>query len=246
MKAGGETRRVAAVTGGSAGIGRAICEDLLEGGYEVVSLARRRCDIEHPKLHSIEVDLTDRAATAQAVLELAQAFAVTTVVHNAGVIRAALLADVKLADLDALVDLHLGCAVQLVQAALPAMRAQRFGRVVLLSSRAALGLATRTSYAATKAGMLGMARTWALELAPEGITVNVVAPGPIRTDMFHDVIEAGSERERALAASMPVRRLGEVDDVARAVRFFADPANGFVTGQVLYVCGGTSVGSLNL
>jgi len=240
------TSRVAAVTGGSAGIGRAICEDLLAQGYEVVSLARRRAEIDHPKLHSIEVDLADRAATAQAAQELAQRFEVTTVVHNAGVIRPALISDVKLDDLDALVDLHLGCAIQLVQAALPAMRAQRFGRVVLLSSRAALGLQTRTSYSATKAGMLGMARTWALELAPEGITVNVVAPGPIRTDMFYDVVEAGSERERALAASVPVRRLGESADVARAVRFFADPASSFVTGQVLYVCGGTSVGSLAL
>lgn len=240
------TSRVAAVTGGSAGIGRAICEDLLAQGYEVVSLARRRADIDHPKLHSIEVDLADRAATGQAAAELVRRFEVTTVVHNAGVIRPALIADVRLDDLDALVDLHLGCAIQLVQAALPAMRAQRFGRVVLLSSRAALGLQTRTSYSATKAGMLGMARTWALELAPEGITVNVVAPGPIRTDMFYDVVEAGSEKERALAASVPVRRLGESADVARAVRFFADPANSFVTGQVLYVCGGTSVGSLAL
>jgi len=238
--------KVAAVTGGSAGIGKAICEDLLAQGYEVVSLARRRSDIDHPKLHSIEVDLADREATAQAVADLVRRFEVTTVVHNAGVIRPALLADVKLDDLDALVDLHLGCAIQLVQAALPTMRAQRFGRVVLLSSRAALGLATRTSYSATKAGMVGMARTWALELASDGITVNVVAPGPIRTDMFYDVVEAGSEKERALAASVPVKRLGESADVARAVRFFADPASSFVTGQVLYVCGGTSVGSLAL
>ncbi len=238
--------KVAAVTGGSAGIGKAICEDLLAEGYEVVSLARRRCDIDHPKLHSIEVDLMDRAATAEAAAELARRFEVTTVVHNAGVIRPALLADVKLDDLDALVELHLGCAIQIVQAALPAMRAKRFGRVVLLSSRAAVGLQTRTNYSATKAGMLGMARTWALELAPEGITVNVVAPGPIRTDMFYDVVEAGSEKERALAASIPVKRLGESADVARAVRFFADPVNSFITGQVLYVCGGTSVGSLAL
>ena len=238
--------RVAAVTGGSAGIGKAICADLLAQGYEVVSLARRRCEIEHPNLYSIEVDLMDRAATAEAARDLVRRFEVTTVVHNAGVIRPALLAEVKLDDLDGLVDLHLGCAIQLVQAALPAMRAQRFGRIVLLSSRAALGLATRTNYSATKAGMLGMARTWALELAPDGITVNVVAPGPIRTDMFYDIVEAGSEKERALAASVPVRRLGESADVARAVRFFAEPANSFVTGQVLYVCGGTSVGSLAL
>ena len=237
---------VAVVTGGSAGIGKAICERLLAQDYEVVSLARRRSDIDHRRLHSIEVDLTDRDATAAAARDVARRFAITTVIHNAGVIRPALLADVKLDDLDALVDLHLGCAIQLVQAALPAMKERRFGRVVLLASRAALGLQTRTSYAATKAGMLGMARTWALELAPDGITVNVVAPGPIRTDMFYDVVEKGSEKERQLAASIPVRRLGLADDVARAVSFFADPDNGFVTGQVLYVCGGTSVGSLSL
>ena len=118
--------------------------------------------------------------------------------------------------------------------------------MVLLSSRAALGLATRTNYSATKAGMMGMARTWALELAPEGITVNVVAPGPIRTDMFYDVVDEGSEKEKVIAAGIPVKRLGESVDVARAVRFFAEPDNSFVTGQVLYVCGGTSVGSLTL
>lgn len=238
--------RVAAVTGGSAGIGLAICERLLADGYEVVSLARRACPIAHPKLLSIEVDLIDRAATVEAAAELARRFEVTTLVHNAGVIRPALVADVKLDDLDALVDLHLGCAIQLMQATLPAMRAARFGRVVLLSSRAAVGLATRTSYSATKAGMLGMARTWALELASDGITVNVVAPGPIRTDMFFEVVPAQSEKERTLAAAVPVKRLGEAADVARAVAFFTDPAAGFVTGQVLYVCGGTSVGSLTL
>ena len=237
---------IAVVTGGSAGIGRAICEDLLGRGYEVVSLARRRAEIEHAKLHSIEVDLSDRKATAEAVRELVRRFEVTTLVHNAGVIRPALLPDVQLEDLDALVELHLGCAIQLLQAALPAMRARRFGRVILLSSRAALGAQTRTSYSATKAGMLGMARTWALELAADGITVNVVAPGPIHTDMFYDVIPAGSERERALAASIPVRRVGEPGDVARAVAFFADADSSFITGQVLYVCGGASLGSLSL
>jgi NAD(P)-dependent dehydrogenase (short-subunit alcohol dehydrogenase family) len=127
------------------------------------------------------------------------------------------------------------------------MRAQAFGRIVLLSSRGALGLATRSAYSATKAGMIGMARTWALELAPAGITVNVVAPGPIRgTEMFHAVVPAESERERKLAEAIPVRRLGTPEDVARAVDFFVDPGNSFVTGQVLYVCGGASVGSVTI
>jgi NAD(P)-dependent dehydrogenase (short-subunit alcohol dehydrogenase family) len=241
-----QNHRVAAVTGGSAGIGKAICEALLAEGCEVVSLARRRSDIDHPRLHSLEVDLADRRATADAANELVRRFDVTTLIHNAGVIRPALLPEVQLDDLDALVELHLGCAIQLVQAALPAMRQRRFGRIVLLSSRAALGAQTRTSYSATKAGMVGMARTWALELAADGITVNVVAPGPIHTDMFYDVIPAGSEKEKRLADSIPVRRVGEPADVARAVSFFVHPDNGFVTGQVLYVCGGASLGSLSL
>ena len=238
--------RVAAVTGGNAGIGKAICEDLLGKGYEVVSLSLKKSQTVHPRLHSIEVDLTDRRATAEAATDLVRRFEVTTVVHNAGVIRPALLDQVRLEDLDALVALHLGSAIQIVQAALPQMRAQHFGRVVLLSSRAAVGAVTRTVYSATKAGMLGMMRTWSLELAAEGITVNSVAPGPIRTDMFYEVIPKGSARELALAASVPVKRLGEPADVARAVGFFVDPANSYVTGQVLYVCGGTSVGSLTL
>ena len=134
-----------------------------------------------------------------------------------------------------------------MQAFLPAMTAASFGRVVLISSRAASGLESRTAYSATKAGMLGMARTWALELAPQGITVNVVAPGPIEaTEMFHEVIPQGSERMQLLADSIPVRRLGLPDDISRAVTFFTDPEAGFITGQTLYVCGGTSVGSLSL
>lgn len=211
-----QANKVAAVTGGSAGIGLELCRQLLEQGYEVISLARRRGPLDHPQLHHIEVDLMDRAATGQALAEMTRQHAVTTLVHNAGVIRPALLPEVQLTDLDALVELHLGCAIQMLQAALPAMQARQFGRVVLLSSRGALGLATRTAYAATKSGMFGLARTWALELAPQGITVNVVAPGPIQTDMFHDVVPAGSERESRLAAAIPVGRIGRADDVARA------------------------------
>ena len=242
----GAVSQVAAVTGGSAGIGRVICEALLASGYDVVSLARRRGPLEHPRLHQLEVDLTDRQATAQAAQEL-QRRAVTTLVHNAGVIRPALLPEVQLDDLDALMALHLGSAIQLLQATLPAMRAARFGRVVLMGSRAALGAQTRTAYSATKAGIIGMGRTWALELAPHGITVNMVAPGPIQgTHMFHEIVPAGSERETALANAIPVKRLGKPEDVANAVLFFASAESSFVTGQVLYVCGGASVGTLTI
>jgi 3-oxoacyl-[acyl-carrier protein] reductase len=240
-------RPVAIITGGSAGIGEKICRRFLGAGYDVVSLARRKPQWSAPSLHAIEVDLIDARATEQAAAEIARKYPVRAVVHNAGAIRASLLPDVKQNDLHDLAQLHLGAAILLVQAVLPGMRERKFGRIVLISSRAALGLQTRTAYSATKAGMVGMARTWALELAPAGITVNVVAPGPIAdTEMFREVIPEGSERETALAKSIPVGRLGRGDDVARAVMFFADPDNSFVTGQVLYVCGGTSVASFSL
>jgi 3-oxoacyl-[acyl-carrier protein] reductase len=236
----------AIVTGGAAGIGRAVVQGLLNVGSEVVSLDLEPGDLRHPRLRHVTVDLSDTGATAEAAASIARGHAVTTVVHNAGVIRPALLPEVKLEDFDALVNLHLSAAILLTQACLPVMKAAGYGRVVLVSSRAVLGLPTRTSYSATKAGMLGMARTWALELAPLGVTVNVVAPGPIETANFHSIVPAGSPQVERIVQGIPVKRLGQPEDVARAVMFFAAPEAGFVTGQVLYVCGGTSVGSLAL
>jgi len=127
------------------------------------------------------------------------------------------------------------------------MQARGFGRIVLITSRAALGLQTRTSYSATKSGMMGMARTWALELGPSGITVNTVAPGPIQdTEMFEAVVPKGSDKVTTMAAGIPVQRLGRSVDVAHAVCFLAHEASGFITGQTLMVCGGASLGSLAL
>jgi NAD(P)-dependent dehydrogenase (short-subunit alcohol dehydrogenase family) len=238
------TGKVAIVTGGSAGIGRSICLHMLDAGWTVLSMSRRATEIDHPRLHSIEVDLGDVAATREAAATVCGRHPVNAIVHNAGAMRAALLPDVQVEDLEALTSLHLSAALVLVQAALPEMRRQRFGRIVLVSSRAALGLATRTAYASTKAGMFGMARTWALELGADGITANVVAPGPVVTDIFHEVIPREQASIDATAAKIPVKRVGLPDDVARAVMFFAAPENGFVTGQALYVCGGTSIGSI--
>jgi 3-oxoacyl-[acyl-carrier protein] reductase len=237
-------RNLAVVTGGASGIGAEICRHMLAAGYEVVSLDLRKPDEQHERLSAIEVDLLDGAATKAAANSVAQR-PVTHVVHNAGAIRANLLPEVTQEDLHALAQLHLGAALHLVQSVLPGMKSRGFGRIIMMSSRAALGAATRSAYSATKAGMIGLTRTWALELAPFGITVNAVAPGPIAgTEMFHEVIPKGSPREAALAEAIPVRRLGRSGDVARAVMFFADCENGYVTGQTLYVCGGSSVGTV--
>jgi 3-oxoacyl-[acyl-carrier protein] reductase len=237
--------RRAVVTGGSSGIGLATVQALLADGYEVINFSRRDCPLTSPRLTSIALDLADAAATRDALAAAAARTPATTLVHCAGAIREKPIEEATLADLEALANLHLGAALSLVQANLPAMKQAHFGRIVLISSRAVLGLAKRTAYSSTKAGMLGLARTWALELAGHGITVNVVAPGPIaETEMFEAVIPAASAKMAAAVKQVPVGRFGTPADVARAVSFFTSPDASFVTGQTLFVCGGTSVGSI--
>jgi len=239
------SEKYALVTGGSSGIGAAICNSLLEQGYQVVSLSRRASGRPAPGLHEVQVDLADAIATREAAQEVAARFPITTLIHNAGAIREKPLEDVTVEDLQSLTNLHLAAALSLMQASLPAMKQRHYGRVVLVSTRAVLGLARRTVYSSTKAGMLGLARTWALELGAHGITVNVVAPGPVEaTEMFHEIIPVDSPKLPRIVESIPVKRLGRPEDVARAVLFFVAPEAGFVTGQTLFVCGGTSVGSI--
>jgi 3-oxoacyl-[acyl-carrier protein] reductase len=237
---------VAIVTGASGGIGRAIAESMLEAGYHVVSLDRRLPDWSHARLEPILVDLFDPKATIDAARDVAARHAVSHIIHNAGIIRPNLIEQATVEDIAALSQLHLGAPLILVQAALPGMKERHFGRIILIASRAALGAATRTAYSATKSGMFGMARTWALEMAAHGITVNVVAPGPVETEMFHDVIPQGSPKVDQLARSIPVGRIGRPSDVARTVMFFSSRDADFITGQALYVCGGASIGSIAL
>lgn len=240
------TDYTALITGGSQGIGADLARRLLEKGYRVVQISRHAPDWGHERLESVEADLLDPAAVKQAAAEIAAKHEITHLVHNAGLIWPNLVEEAKPEDITGLAQLHLGSALTLLQAALPSMKAKGFGRVMFNASRAALGVPTRTAYSATKAGMIGMARTWALELAPHGITVNVVAPGPILTDNFWGIVPKDSEQQEQIAKRIPVGRLGTVEDVTRAFLFFCDPENGFVTGQTLYVCGGASVGQMAL
>lgn len=241
------SEHTAVVTGGSTGIGLEICQQFLDLGYTVLNLSRRPAPLEHANLHNYTVDLGEREATRRCAAEIAGRFAVDILVHNAGLIRADLIEDVKLEDLDYLAQVHLAADITLVQAFLPNMKDKQFGRIINMSTRAVLGLETRTSYSATKAAMVAMTRTWALELGRHGITVNAVAPGPIAaTEMFHNVFPEDDPKIQKIAESIPVKRVGTPGDVARATLFLADPQNGFITGQTLFVCGGASLGSLSL
>ncbi|QDG76299.1 SDR family oxidoreductase [Labrenzia sp. PHM005] len=240
------TDYTAVITGGSKGIGLDLAERMLDKGYTVISIARGKSPDAPGELIQMSADLLDAEAVAETARDIAAGHEVTHFVQNAGVIWPNLLEEATPADITGLAQLQLGSALTLLQAFLPAMKARSFGRVLFNGSRAALGVPTRTAYSAAKAGMIGMARTWALELAPHGITVNVVAPGPVLTDNFWGIVPKGSERETQLAKSLPVGRLGTVRDVSNAFLYFADPENSFVTGQTLFVCGGASVGTLSL
>jgi NAD(P)-dependent dehydrogenase (short-subunit alcohol dehydrogenase family) len=237
----------AIVTGGSSGIGAETCRALLAQGHRVTCVARRPLELQSPRLRSVTLDLTDAQASWEALRSLAAEDPATLLVHCAGAIRQRPLEAATRQDLEDLTRLHVGCAIALVQANLAAMKAAHSGRIVLVSSRAALGLANRTVYSATKAALVGLVRTWTLELGPCGITANVVAPGPIAdTEMFDAHVPADSRLRQQPGGSIPVGRLGVPADVARAILFFLAPEAGFVSGQVLYVCGGTSVGGLVL
>lgn len=129
-----------------------------------------------------------------------------------------------------------------MQALLPGMKGAGFGRILNMSSRAALGKEFRSAYAATKAGLIGMTRVWSLELGRFGITANAIGPGPIRTELFERASPPESPRTQAIIDSVPVKRLGIPEDIAQASSFLLDARSGFVTGHVLYVCGGMTVG----
>ena len=241
-----QNTNIAVVTGGNRGIGADITRRFLDSGYQVVNISRQAPEFTHERLINYTADLADMQTTQQVGSEIAQHYAVTHFVHNAGVIRPDLLDDVKLEDLDYLTQLHIGSAITLAQQFIPAMRAAQYGRIILISSRGVLGLVTRTNYAATKAGQIGITRTWALELAKDGITVNCVAPGPIVTDMFHELAPEESEQKDRIAQSVPVKRLGTPADIGRVVTFLCEEDSGFITGQTWYICGGASLGGLAL
>ena len=153
--------------------------------------------------------------------------------------------DVTLNDFNAVMDLNLRAPMLLAQSLMPAMRAAQFGRIINIASRAALGKEERTAYAASKAGLLGMTRTWALEMASFGITVNAIGPGPIATELFTSGNHPDHPKTKKIMANIPVQRMGQPEDVAHAVALFLDDRAGFITGQVLYVCGGITVGLSN-
>ncbi len=234
--------RVTLITGASKGIGLASARLLAERGHTVVGLARHATDDRFPgALHL--VDLSDRQELAEMLRRLTAQYRFNGLVNNVGFVTPQLLDALELAAYDQTFEVNATSAMLCAQALSPGMQAQRFGRIVNIASEVVLGMTRRTAYAAAKAVLISFTRTWALELAGHGITVNTVSPGPVDTEFFAANNPSGSALRQSKVDRIPRGRIGLPADVANAVGFFMQAESEFVTGQNLYVCGGSSLGS---
>ncbi len=221
----------AVVTGAASGIGHAIASRLLADGWDVVGLDKAQVDQSSARFKSIAVDLTDAKRLAAVLAELD---GITAIVHAAGFMRTAPLGSLASEDGIAMWQLHVDAAGTIANALLPRMTSG--GRMVLIGSRTAAGAAGRSQYAAVKAALVGMARSWAIELAPKGVTVNVIAPGATETPMLMDPARAGTPPKMP-----PIGRYVRPDEVAALTAFLLGADAGAITGQQIVMCGGGSL-----
>jgi 3-oxoacyl-[acyl-carrier protein] reductase len=232
---------VAVVTGASAGIGEAIAQRLLDSGHTVIALQRKPPRLSHTRLIYMGADLSDTQQTTEIADEIAKQYGVRYLVNNAGANRPGPLETATPEDLDYVMALTVRAAMILTKAFVPGMREAKFGRIVSMASRAMMGKTQRVVYSAAKAALVGLTRSLCLEVAADGITMNVIAPGPVGSELFDNGHPHGSEKRQHVIDSIPVKRVGTPDDIARMVAFLLAIENGYITGQTIFVCGGTSI-----
>lgn len=227
------------ITGATKGIGRALVDRLHQRGERVIGVSRSH-DASFPDV-LITADLSDPIARRDALASIVREYGVTRLVNNVGFNQMQALENITPAMYQKVMDTNLAAMVDATQAVCPHMRQRKQGRIVNIASRSLLGRKGGSVYAAAKAAMVGFTRSWALELARDGITVNCVAPGPVSTDMFERNNPPGSESRQLLTQSIPMGRMGKPEEVADLIDYVLSDGASFITGQTLFVCGGSSI-----
>jgi NAD(P)-dependent dehydrogenase (short-subunit alcohol dehydrogenase family) len=234
-------KKTTLITGASKGIGYACAKDRRNAGEHVIGMARHKPGTFPGDF--LEVDLSDPGATREAANEVLKIYGrVDHLVNNVGLVRPAGIGSVDLDDFDDVINLTLKPAISLTQAFLPGMKERHYGRIVNISSLVVLGIRDRTAYSAAKTAMVSFTRSWALDLALDGIAVNSVAPGPTVTELFRENNPAGSDAEKRFLRMVPMERFATPEEIASAVGFFLKEESGIITGQTLHVDGGASIG----
>jgi len=229
------------ITGATKGIGLATAKLLHDNGYQVIGLARQQPEYEFPG-HLILCDLEDSYATEKALNEVKRQYPnVLNIINNVGIALPQMLGEINLQSLNVVYELNVRAAVQITQAFVNEMKTSVYGRIINISSRAIFGVKGRSSYAAAKSALVGLTRTWALELGGYGITVNAIAPGAIETELFRKTRPIGSEAEKEALSSVPLKRIGKPEEIAETVKFLLSDGAAYITGQTICVDGGNSL-----
>lgn len=229
------------ITGASRGIGWNTAQRLAKCGHHVVGIARTESAQKFPG-EFIKADFSS-ANIGEVLLEINKRWEIDGLINNVGMAIPSDFSTIALADYEQVMNLNLYSVIKTAQIFVPTMLKKGQGRIVNIASRAMLGLEGNSVYAASKAGMVGFARSLALELAKTGITVNTVAPGPIETDMYRAHRPEGSKAANERLAKIPMGRIGKPEEVAAVVEFLLSLDAGYITGQTIFVDGGMSIGS---